>query len=118
MFRQTGGVKIGRDFRRCWNIGWPFARLLVGADVIEIRVFLFGITKKYRFARAEIVALRVYRTRFSCGVSIEHRNEKFPQLLAFEAFPPRRLDAILQALRAADFDIEEVAPQPVNSPRV
>ncbi len=103
MFQQIGGLKIGRDMWRCWNIGWPFTRLICQSETLEIRVFLFGITKIYRFARSEIVALKTYETAFSRGVVIEHRNEKLPKFIAFEAFPSRNFAALIEGLERSGY---------------
>ena len=105
MFQQTGGVKIGRDILRCWNIGWPFARLFIHNDSLEIRVFLFGITKKYAFARDEIVSLRIQKATFSRVLVIEHRNEKLPSFIAFEAFPSRNLQNLLDELQKCGYSV-------------
>ena len=105
MSQQTGGVKIGRDILRCWNIGWPFARLFIHSDGLEIRVFLFGVTKVYRFSKNEIVLLKTYQTAFSRGVVIEHRNEKYPVFIAFEAFPARTFSNLLDELKNCGYSV-------------
>ena len=113
-FQQIGGVKIGRDLLRCWNIGWSFARLVCGGDALEIRVFLFGVTKVYRFTKDEIVALKTYRTAFSRGVVIEHCNAGYPNFLAFEAFPARNFAALMEGIEKSGFAVENasvVAPR-------
>ena len=105
MFQQIGGVKIGRDILRCWNIGWPFARLFIRNDGLEIRVFLFGVTKKYAFSHDEIVALRVQKATFSRVLVIEHRNEKLPSFIAFEAFPSRKMQTLLDELQNRGYSV-------------
>lgn len=104
-FQQTGGLKIGRDIFRCWNIGWPFARLVITNDALEVRVFLFGVTKRYSFSRDEIVALQSYRTAFSCGVRIEHCKADCPTYIAFEAFPPRHFQSLIENLRDCNYSV-------------
>ena len=105
MFQQTGGVKIGRDILRCWNIGWPFARFVATAECLEIRVFLFGVTKKYAFARDEIVSLRIQKATFSRVLVIEHRNAKLPSFIAFEAFPSRKFQTLLDELQKCGYSV-------------
>lgn len=105
MFQQIGGVKIGRDIARCWNIGWPFARLLVRGENLEIRVFLFGVTKVYRFTKNEIVQLRVAKATFSRVLVIEHRNANYPQFIAFEAFPSRKFQALLDEMKSGVYRV-------------
>ncbi len=105
MSQQIGGVKIGRDMLRCWNIGWPFARLFIYSDGLEIRVFLFGVTKKYTFARDEIVSVRIQRATFSRVLVIEHRDEKLPSFIAFEAFPSRKMQTLLDELQNCGYSV-------------
>lgn len=105
MFQQIGGVKIGRDIARCWNIGWPFARFVATADGLEIRVFLFGVTKKYCFARDEIVSLRIQKATFSRVLVIEHRHANDARFIAFEAFPSRRLRPLLDELESCGYSV-------------
>lgn len=105
MFQQIGGVKIGRDILRCWNIGWPFARLFIHNDSLGIRVFLFGVTKEYAFARDEIVSLRIQKATFSRVLVIEHRNAKLPSFIAFEAFPTRTMQTLLDDLQRCGYSI-------------
>lgn len=105
MFQQIGGVKIGRDLLRCWNVGWPFARIVVGAQSLEIRVFLFGVTKKYAFARDEIFGLRVVKVTFSRILVVEHRNEKYANFIAWESFPSRGFSALLDELQRQQYDV-------------
>ena len=105
MLQQTGGVKIGRDILRCWNIGWPFVRLVITIDGLEIRVFLFGVTKKYAFARDEIVSLRIQKATFSRVLVIEHRNAKLPSFIGFEAFPARKFQTLLDELQRCGYSV-------------
>lgn len=104
-YQQIGGLKIGRNALLCWNIGWPFARFLVAPDALEIRVFLFGVTKKYRFVRDDVSSLRVMRTTFSRVLVIEHRNSTYAKFIAWESFPTRHFQQLHDNLKACDYNV-------------
>lgn len=105
MFQQIGGVKIGRDITRCWNIAWPFARIFVDENRLEIRVFLFGVTKKYLFARDEIVGLRIEKATFSRVLVIEHRDAKYAKFIAWESFPSRGFQILRDELEFCGYSV-------------
>lgn len=90
-----GGARVG-----LWNVTWPFARLRVSAEELELWVLGPG---SLRFPRAAVVSVseHVSLPFIGRGVRIEPKLSAYPETLFFWSF--RKPASILRAMEKTGF---------------
>lgn len=83
---ETGGLRWGASHWKAWNASWPFARLLVSPERLEITVGVWRFCRKFEFSRSEIRALRRKRGMSTTGVRVEHAKSGYPPYILFWTF--------------------------------
>jgi hypothetical protein len=97
VFSQRGGVWL-RGWVGGWAGGflsWPFARLNVFSDALEII--------HARYPREKILSLRQRRGVLCNGLEIAHNKYDVPQSIVFWSF---NFGALLRALYENGYDVE------------
>jgi hypothetical protein len=92
---HTGGSRIGRSFLRSWNWTWPFARLGVAADALNLST----PGRAYEFGRDSVRAIRLVGPR---GIAIEHAVPEVPPCVVFWSF---NRDTVIAALQSEGYPI-------------
>jgi hypothetical protein len=88
-FSQIGGVRLDS-----FNISWPFAKISVSPNTIELNCFL----KKYVLKKDQLKELREYKGIFSRGLLIEHSLTNYPQHMVFWTFRFENLKKHLESM--------------------
>jgi hypothetical protein len=86
-FSQIGGARL--DF---FNATWPFARITVSPEMIELKCF----SKKYQFLKDQIIDLREYNGIISKGLLIEHKLKSYTHHMVFWTFNFQKLKVGLE----------------------
>ncbi|MEW6527534.1 MAG: hypothetical protein AB1444_12845 [Spirochaetota bacterium] len=75
-----GGARIG-----CINVTFPFAKLTISKDMLNLKVMLLG---NYSFKRGDIISVERYGLIpfFSWGIRINHTRNNYPQKMIFWTF--------------------------------
>ena len=73
-FIQFGGVRFDTIYAT-----WPFAKIIVNNQMIEIKVFW----KRYTVHQNDIISLRKYQGILSNGIIIEHSRSDLPIHMVF-----------------------------------
>ena len=87
IFSQIGGTRLG-----FFNATWPFAKISVSQDTLELKCF----SKKYKFEKDQIIDLREYNGMMSKGLLIEHKLNDYPEHIVFWTFKFERLKHSLE----------------------
>ena len=82
IFSQIGGARFG-----IFNATWPFAKINVSPNKIELKCFL----KTYQFEKDKIIRLREYNGIISKGLLIEHNLKDYPHHVVFWSLKFERL---------------------------
>jgi len=88
----TGGVRYGKTYTNAFNATWPFARLIIGPEGIQLNSTFFKI---FSFSKQDITAVSKYSGFFSEGLRIEHHVADYPPFIVFWT---SKLEAISIAL--------------------
>ena len=88
-FIQFGGVRFDTI-----NATWPFAKIIVNAQMIEIKVFW----KRYTLHRNDIIGLRKYQGLLSNGIIIEHSKTDLSNHIVFWSIDFEKLKQGLENL--------------------
>ena len=80
MLSITGGARVG------WiNATWPFAKLTVQKNKIDLNATLIG---KYSFTQEQIISINKYTTIpiLGWGIQIVHNISEYPKKIIFSSF--------------------------------
>jgi hypothetical protein len=92
-YAERGGAMILPAAFGSLYVTWPFARLCVSRDLVELSV----LRRSYSFPSDQLTRLRPHRILFGRGLRIEHRVSSYPSLLVFWSFDlARTFDALLR----------------------
>jgi hypothetical protein len=75
-----GGIRIGQSYWDSMNYTWPFAKLDVEQDGIQITLLF---CKKIFISKDDILAVEKYSAFISSGVKITHKNTAIAPCLIF-----------------------------------
>lgn len=87
-FSQIGGARL--DF---WNASWPFAKIIVTSDMLELKC----LWKKYQFTKDQVVDLRAYSGIMSKGLLIVHKLKNYPHHIVFWTLNFRKLKKVMES---------------------
>lgn len=75
-----GGARIG-----CINVTFPFAKLTINKDLLNLKLMFIG---NYSFKRSDIISVERYGLIpfFSWGIRINHTCNNYPQKMIFWTF--------------------------------
>jgi hypothetical protein len=88
----TGGIRYGKTYGDAFNASWPFARLIIGTEGIQLNTTFF---KNFSFLKQDIAAVSKYSGFFSEGLRIEHHIADYPPFIVFWT---SKLEAVSMAL--------------------
>ena len=88
-FSQIGGARLD-----IFNATWPFARITITKQMIELRCF----SKKYALEKNRIIGVREYNGILSKGLIIEHDRAEYPHHMVFWTFGFDKLRRHLESL--------------------
>jgi len=97
---KRGGARIGRSFWLALNVSYPFARLHVYPDRVELQTIVGAII----LPRAVVTAVRRERGIFSTGVRFQHEALRVPRFVLFWTRSSRE---ILETLARFGFPVAE-----------
>lgn len=91
--RFSGGARIGTA-----NVTWPFARLKVSNDRIELNASIFG---NLVFRPEDIISIESYSGIMSVGLKINHRVPEYKENVIF--WTSKNPSKIIQKIRQTGF---------------
>ncbi len=81
---ETGGLRWGGSYWGATNVTFPFAKIQMTTEEINISVKrLFKNEKAFTFSKCDIISIKKKRGLFSVGISIEHSIQEYPSLILF-----------------------------------
>jgi hypothetical protein len=95
MLSLKGGARVG------WlRATWPFAKLTVQKEKIELNVGLLG---KYSFSQEQIIAIEKYTVlpKVSLGIQFFHTRPEYPKMIMFQCSD--NLDSIINKIGEIGF---------------
>src|SRR5262249_30846888 len=81
-YAELGGAwSLGARWNQCLSVTWPFARIIVNARRIILRI----LWRKYEFERNDVVQLRRYGgfLPLTTGIRIAHSIAGYPYLIVY-----------------------------------
>jgi hypothetical protein len=95
VFATTGGARIG------WlNASFPFARLTVSGETVELRVFLLG-TYVFKSESVRDISRYGWIPFLYSGIQIHHSVSSYPERIIF--WCRGNLDKLLERIRMTGF---------------
>ena len=86
-FTQVGGIRCGSSYWNATNSSWPFVKLCLSQDMIEITIRgLVSSPTVLQFARSDIRGIRERKGLFSAGIQIEHKRCEYAPFVIFWTF--------------------------------
>lgn len=101
-YEELGGLRWGQSFWDAGNATFPFAKLRINPDQLEIQLNGWPIsTARYTFTPKDVSILRIQRGLFWFpGVRVEHTKPDYPPFILFWTTSPSFL---LKSAGAAGF---------------
>jgi hypothetical protein len=78
-WQQTGGARIGRTSLFSINYTWPFARIILSSERIELK-YTFG---RLVLGRGQILRIEPYAGFFSNGMRLYHAIANKPRFVVY-----------------------------------
>jgi hypothetical protein len=104
---RNRGTPVGQSFWRATNAPWPFARIRVSSDRLQIVVNVWNIWKhSFELERLGVRQIRRTRGLFSVGVVVEHVKTEYPPFILFWTF---RYEILIDALRRLGYTVTETS---------
>ena len=95
-FTQRGGIRVGPAFWLSWGATFPFAKITVTQEGIQISVFSLFFIRRYSFARSDIRRLDTEHGVFFRGLVIEHTRDDYSSFMLFWSLAWSELVTALQ----------------------
>jgi hypothetical protein len=93
---ETGGLRWGSSFVAASNVTWPFARILISRDRIQLTLI---VGRSFEFRADEVQQLRRRKGLIFTGVVIEHRIQNYPSFILYWTLNYTRLANTLRRPR-------------------
>ncbi|MFH1276527.1 MAG: hypothetical protein ABIH82_05445 [Candidatus Woesearchaeota archaeon] len=98
LYKEIGGVLIGKGYWLNAHASWPFGGIEIYHDKLIVRLLWFKTT----IMKYEITSIDKYGL-FKTGIKITHNNKSKNRYLVYSSFNPKK---ILQKLMEAGYEVK------------
>jgi hypothetical protein len=103
IYSERCGALWGQSYWVAWNSSWPFTKVYVSRNSIELDGLFLG---SFCFTRQDIKELRIYQGFLGSGIRIIHSRKDYQEFILFAPTnmkrAKRRLDELGYSVKEQD----------------